>query len=219
MKRKLFFIFIMLFLCKINASAVTYAGCDTSIVARMKQLVTNVNISYNYRIVNDEVVYDLVVSNLTNNMYVSDNYFGRDYYGFQNGELVIYGIKSDSITLRFYSNIAECRGLLLGTKYEQFPIFNKYWDDDICSDMQGIYYCSKWTTKSYTKEEIEKAIKDYKNSIKEEPVEPTKVIYKKSFMDKLIEFYVKYYYIALLGVIGICVTIIVINKRKNQFKI
>lgn len=216
MRRKLIFIISLLFAIT-NVKALSYAGCDYSDIARMKQIISNVNVSYNYKIVNDEAYFDVIINNLTNDIYVTDNYYRLDYYTPVNGELIIYNVKANSIYLKFNSNRLECKGLLLGNKYEQFPIFNKYFDDEVCKDSKGLSYCNKWVNKEYTYEEVKDAVEKYNSVIEED--EPTEVIYKKDLLDKLIEFYLKYYYIVLAGVIIFCMTIIVINKRKNQFKI
>ena len=216
MKKKIIFM-VLMFLSFIKVSALSYAGCDFSDVSRMKQIVSNINVSYNYRIVNDEAYFDVIISNLTNEIYVTDNYFKTNFYS-SNGELVIPNVKANSIYLKFNSNRQECKGLLLGNKYEQFPIFNKYYDDKVCSNTP-ISYCDKWVNKAYTLEEIKEAIDKYNNSINDQPEDPTEVVYKKNILDKIIEFYTKYYYFILAGIIIFSTVIIVVNKKKNQFKI
>ena len=80
MKKKIIFILFILLFYKTSVSALTYGGCDTSVIARMKQVVANINISYDYKIINDKVYYDVTISNLTNDIYVRDNYGNREYY-------------------------------------------------------------------------------------------------------------------------------------------
>lgn len=219
MKKKIIFILFILLFYKTSVSALTYGGCDTSVIARMKQVVANINISYDYKIINDKVYYDVTISNLTNDIYVRDNYGNREYYNYNNGELVIPNIDNNSLSLRFNSNINDCRGLLLGTRYDQFPIFNKYYDDEVCKNMEDFLYCNKWTPKEYSYEEVQTAVKKYNEGLNNNPEEPTKEIYKKTLFDKIIDFYVKYYIVFLVGIIGICIVIILIHRKKNQFKI
>ena len=137
MKKKIFFILFMLLFYKTNIHALTYGGCDFSDVARMKQVVTNVSITYDYKIVNNKAYFDVTISNLTNDIYIKDNYANKEYYKFTNGELVIHNVSDGSISLKFNSNKKECKGLLLGTKYEQFPIYNKYYNNDVCKLSQN----------------------------------------------------------------------------------
>ena len=219
MKKKIFFILFMLLFYKTNIHALTYGGCDFSDVARMKQVVTNVSITYDYKIVNNKAYFDVTISNLTNDIYIKDNYANKEYYKFTNGELVIHNVSDGSISLKFNSNKKECKGLLLGTKYEQFPIYNKYYNNDVCKDMEGFSQCEKWVSKAYTLDEIKAAIKKYNDSLKENPEEPTKEIYKKTFFDKLIDFYVKYYLVFLISIIGVCMIIILVHRKRSQFKI
>ena len=217
MRRKILFTLFILLFCK-SVSALTYGGCDFATTARLKQIVGNATISYDYRIVNNEAYFDITVSNLTKDIYVSDNYFDKNYYQ-NNGEVIIKNVKSKSITLKFNSNIKSCQGLLLGTKYEQLPIYNKYYNHKVCSDMEGFSYCNKWVKKEYTLKEIEVAIQKYKDSLNGDPEEPTRVIYNKTWFEKLIDFYVKYYVFILLGIIAVCSIIIAVHRKRSQFKI
>ena len=217
MKKIIFAIFILVF-CRVSVSALTYGGCDVSAVARMKQIASNINVVYDYRIVNDTAYFDITISNLTKDIYVYNSYFKQNAFG-SNGEVVLKGVRGDSVTLNFYSNKNECRGLLLGTNYLSFPIFNKYYDDQVCEKANGIVQCSKWTQKSYTYDEVNAAVKTYLENMDNQKEIPTTVTYKKTLFDKIVDFYVRYYLVFLLGVIAICVTIIIINKKKNEFKI
>ena len=218
MKKKIILVLFILLFCKTKAYALSYGGCDVNDVARMKQLVNNVNISYNYRIVNNEALFDVTLSNVTWDMYVHNSYTNRVYYTNPSGEIIIYGIKDKKDSFRFYSNRNECRGILLGTKYLTFPIYNKFFTNDICKDMIGFSYCNKWVPKEYTYSEVESAIKKYKESIDDDS-KPTKEIHNKTFWESLLDFYVNYYIIVLLAIIVTGIIIIYTYNKKSQFKI
>lgn len=213
----LFFLSIFLF---INSSALTYGGCDYSTVSRMKSIVSNINISYDYKMVNNEVSFSVTLNNLTNDIYFYDTNTHKTYYysNTNNGELTINNYSGYSGNYKFYSNNNNCRGISLGTKYYSFPSYNKYYNHSFCLDVPNYSLCQKWANVNYSQEEFEKMILDYMN--KEGEVEEEIIIeYEKTFLDEIVEFYVKYYYIILGILILVCTTIIIIYNKKNRFNL
>ena len=219
MRKRFLILFLIMFLYNINVQALTYAGCEYSDISNMKKTVTNVNAVYSYRIVNDVAYFDITLTNLDGNTYFIDNERDGVYKSFKNGEITIKNYKNKSVMLKFYSNKKECKDILLGSKYIQLPIYNKYWNKDVCKDITGLDFCNKWSSKVYTLEEVKKNVDDYKKSLIKDPERQKEEAYKKTFLDKLIDLYVKYYIYVLAVIIVICVAIIEINKRKNRFKI
>ena len=219
MKKKILIILFMLFILRINVNALKYGGCEYSDVSRMKQLVTNINVTYNYRIVNNIAYFDITLTNLTNDMYVLDNVNKLKYYNIVNGELTIYNYTTDSVTFKIYSNKSECRDILLGSKYASLPIYNVYYNSDICKEMEGFSYCNKWVSKAYTYAEIEKAIYDYNESQKNKNKPTPEPVHIKTFWEKLLSFYLKYYYVLLPALIALCIIGIQVKKRANRFKL
>ena len=67
MKKIILFLLINFF--PFYISALTYGGCDYSDVARMKSIVTNINLSYDYKIIDNEAYFDVTLSNLTKDIY------------------------------------------------------------------------------------------------------------------------------------------------------
>ena len=218
MRRKLIFILFLLIFCMSSASALTYGGCDFSVVARMKQMVTNINTIYDYRIVNDSAYFDVTISNVTKDIYAYDTYYKKTYYA-TNGDIVIKGIKREDVTINFYSNRNECKSLFLGSTYLNFPTFNKYYDDKVCEGASALAQCSKWVQSVYTYDEVKEAVDAYLESLNNNKDVPTTATYQKTIFDRIIDFYVKYYLAFLIGVIAICATVMIINKKKNEFKI
>lgn len=219
MKKYILFLIITLFTFS-SVNALTYGGCDYSVISRLKSLVTNVNITYDYYMENNTSIFNLTITNITPDMYFYDSTTGRNYYysDTNNGEITIYGYNVNSGNLKFYSNLGECPGVKLGTKYYTFPIYNPYYGSSLCSDIPNYSLCQKWTDVNYSYSEFEELVLEYKNKqiVEEEQVQ---VEYEKSILDKIVEFYVNYYYIILGLIIIVCGTVIFIKSRNNKFNL
>ena len=217
MKKILLLLFCFSF---IDVFALTYGGCDYSVVSRMKSMVTNINLSYDYKIVDNEALFSVTINNLTDEMYFYDTVTNKYYYyrDSNNGEITINNYKVNSGTYKFYSNLDACHGISLGNKYYTFPKYNKYYVHELCSDISNYSLCQKWSDVNYSEEEFKKMVLEYKNQI-EEPDEEAVVNIEKTITDKIIEIYINYYYYFLGAIILICSVTIIINNRKNKFKL
>lgn len=218
MKKLILFIFVSFMF--ISSSALTYGGCDYTTVARMKSIVNNINISYDYTYVNNQVSFSVTLNNLTNDIYFKDTNGGKVYYysDTNNGELTINNYSGYSGSYKFYSNNSNCPGISLGTKYYSFPSYNKYYNHPLCADIPNYSLCQKWVNVSYSTDKFEQLILEYLNS-EEEEEEQIIIEYEKTFLDEIIDFYVKYYYIILGVLILVCTSVIVVYNKKNRFNL
>lgn len=214
--KKILFI-VMMFIMIIDIEALSYNGCDYSVISRLKSLVTNVNTTYDYRIENGDVYFDLTITNITPEMYFYDENtrINYTYYDTNNGEITIYGL-TRSGSIKFFSNTDECKDIKLGTKYYKFPKYNFYYESDLCKDIPNYSLCQKWTEVNYSRSEFEKLVEEYKEG-KEIKNEEVKVQYDKTIFDIILEVYVKYYYIILGLIIIVCGSIIVVKSKNNKF--
>lgn len=214
-------IMLFLFMCFafINTFALTYGGCDYSTVSRMRSIVNNINVSYDYTIKNNMAYFHVTINNMTDDIYFYDISTRRSYYyaDTNNGELTIYNY-TNSGSYKFYSNNKSCKGITLGTKYYNFPTYNYYYNDPLCLDIPNYSLCQKWIKVNYNIYEFEQMVNEYKNS-KEEIKEEVVIEYKKTFFDKIVDLYIKYYYYFLGGIIVMLTPVIIISDRKNRFKL
>ena len=221
MEKKILLV-IALFILPINILGLTYGGCDYSSVSRLKSLVTNINISYSYRIENNNAYFDITLNNITPDMYFYDVANKKNYYysDTNNGEIVIHNYKGDGKTgtYKFYSAKKECYGISLGSKYYKLPSYNIYYGSDLCKDVPNYNLCQKWATVNYSYDELKKLIYEYKNRNNKENITDN-IVYKKGFLSKLVDFYINYYYYLLIGIIVIFGIIIIVKKRKDRFKL
>lgn len=214
MKKK---IFVLLFLLLIDIGIVE-AKCSYSTISRAKSLVGNINLSYNYHIIDSEPYFDVTINNITPDMYFVDSQtdITYRYSDTRNGELTIYNYNGVAGVYKFYSTNSECNGVSLGSKYYKLPVYNIYYNSAMCSDIPDYSLCKKWVDFNYSYDEFSTAIDKYKMSLIEKGETEENVVYNKNIFWEIVKFYIKYYYYILLGLIIVCGLIIVIKRKKDK---
>lgn len=217
--KKIVLIVVCFLLNSFYVNALTYGGCEYSKIARLKSIVSNVNISYDYYIKDGSAYFNVTINNITPDIYFVDLKTSKTYTynNTQNGELTIYGYTGSGGNYRFYSALSECYGVKLADKYYKFPSYNVYYYDKLCDENPSFGLCKKWINVNYSYDEFVELLNQYKdkNNIKDNDV--NEIIYKPTIFDKFIKFYVKHYYFMLIGIIVVCITIMVISRKKNRF--
>ena len=216
MKKNIVFLLISFF--SFSVSALSYKGCDYSDISRMKSIVSNINLSYDYTIVDNEAYFDVTINNLTEDVYFYDTVTQKKYYysDANNGEITILNYKRYSGSYKFYSAKNECLDVSLGSKYYSFPVYNRYYNDPLCKDIPNYSLCQKWGYINYSYDEFEEMVLDYKESKTIDEDEKINVEYKKTFLEKVIDIYINYYYYFLGGLILGCCIILIINNNNNK---
>lgn len=222
MKRKILFLIIFMTLVICNCKALSYGGCPYSEVSKLKSFVSNINISYDYYIYNNHAYFNLTLNNIPPNIYFVDSYTGRtyNYNDTDNGEITIYDHDNFKGNFNFYSSLEKCYGIKLGTKYYKFPQYNIYYEDPLCLKNKNFSLCQKWQKVTYSYYEFKNKIEEYNKIVENENLdEEQNIEYQKTILDKFVEFYTRYYYILLGGIIIVCAVAMVISSRKNRFDI
>lgn len=219
--KKIMFLMFMLFINICSVFSLTYGGCEYSDISRIKSLVSNINVYYDYHIVDNQAYFDVTMVNVPDNIYIYDVNNGRYYYNYDivDGKITIYNYSGVSGSYKFYSALSECYGISLGTRYYNFPVYNIYHNNELCYDIPNFHACQKWVKDSYSYNEFRNLVYEYKNTAIIEIEEQETVKYEKSIIDEIAVFYVNYYYYILIGIILICGCIILISRRKNRFKL
>ena len=143
MKKKLIFIMFVLLVLGIKVNALNYRGCEASTISRLKSLITNINISYDYQMVDDYPSFSVTINNIPPSVYFIDTkdiYYGTNEktYNFsdaKNGEITIYNYSNEGGSYKFYSSLSNCEEIYLGSKYYNFPTYNIYYGDPLCEDI------------------------------------------------------------------------------------
>lgn len=218
MKKLLLFIIMLVLPITVFARAKT--GCDYSIVSKLKKYASNVNIIYDYKIVDNEAVFSVTFNNIVSDIYIQDELTGANYYfeNTNNGELVINDIKNTKkLKYKILSRNSNCNGEVLLTHYITLPVYNKYSTDPLCKGLENYKLCYTFLDTDITYEEFKKRIEEYKKEKPAEKEEEKKVVNKKNDWDKFLDFMVKYG-IYIVAVIAILITVLSIRRsRKDQF--
>ena len=224
MNAKIFYLMFMFvfFIDNLNVHALSYGGCEYSDVSNMKSFVSNINLSYDYNIKDNEAYFNITISNLIPDIYFVDSVSKKEYHYDDsiNGEITIYDYKNTSGQYRFYSNRSECRGIKLGNKYYNLPSYNIFYNDPLCQSNRSYSLCQKWVKANYTYGEFKQMLADY-NSEQQTTNQTNNIVisYKNSFLDNLVKFYTEYYHVILSLIIIVCVIIMIINKKRNRFNL
>lgn len=222
MVHKILFAIIFLILIKVNCKALTYGGCDYNTISNLKKLVSNINISYTYEIIDNEAYFNVILNNIPDNVYFTDSNSIKQYSypDTINGEITIQkynNIQGGKYT--FYVNNNVCNNIKLGTKYYNFPIYNRRRNSELCKDIPNFYLCKRWILKDYSDEEFSNIITEYRKSLKTSEENVAKIKYNKDIISKIVNFYIKYYYYFLPAIILPCILIIAISNKKQKFKL
>jgi len=211
----------LLFCFKIEVRSLTYDGCEYSEISRLKSIVSNVNMVYDYYTLNNSIYFSITLTNITPDIYFIDSSTGITYnYGNTiDGEVTISGYRHKTGNYKFYSALNKCYGVKLSNKYYNLPTYNIYYADDLCKENSNYSLCQKWANVSYSYDEFKYLIEEYNKKNDIELEEKNDIIYERTYLDLIVNFYTKYYYFILIGIIIVCVAIMIINKKKNSFDI
>lgn len=222
MKRILLIICIFFLTPKV-VFARSKTSCDYTLLANLKKLASNINVTYTYYIKDNEAYFDITLTNLQENIYFTDNY-NRTYY-YSNtlgGVITIPGYKSGKVTFTFYSNDSECLNEKLSVKYANLPYYNSFYNYEECKGIEEFSLCQKWTENNYGYDEFIQQTDIYKYNKNRNKIDNNEIIEKKLF-EKIVDLYLTYYYIItplfILAVLGIMYSIKYIKYRLNRFNI
>lgn len=223
MSKKIKYIILVVgsfFILQNNILSLTYGGCEYSEISKLKSYVSNINLSYDYYLSNNQIYFRVTINNIVPGIYFIDSQTDKKYtyYDSVDGEIIISDYKNATGNYKFYSELSKCPGVKLGTKYYKLPTYNKYYTDPLCENNRNYSLCQKWVDVKYSYSEFKKLINDY-NEKKEEMLEEQEheIIYEQTFFDDLVKFYIDYYYFILIGIIIVCVIAMIISKKKNSF--
>lgn len=227
--KKIKYLFIMLFLLPFSVNAAT---CTNSEITRLRKMASNVTYDVSARIVVEDYeyeltdenenptgekekihiegdIYDITFTNVFEGLYLYDENHIQRYYPENNTVKALN--YSPGKTYNFSVRSTKCDGIRLSSVYVPVPRYNTYYNKEICEGYESLSVCQKWIKNSLTEEEVEAYIKKATEEKEIEVVEKEEV---KGLFDYLLEYYIKYYYIALPATIIILLTIIILEKRK-----
>ena len=207
MKKKLL---LLLFMClAINVKA----ECSYGDIARQKAFVSNITYTYDYKIIESVAYFDVYLYNVPSGIYIKNSSTGEVYNNFADGQISLKNLYINKLSLGFYSS--TCNDGYLGVRYINFPQYNAYSTDNLCTGIEDYELCKKWKALNISYDKFVSRVLKYKETLIPEPIEKN-ITHKKSFGLSLIDFYVNYYYFILGGIIVILLPIIIVLKKKTN---
>ena len=177
------------------------------------------NFSYNYvevhNGINSSVNFSITISNLIPELYVVDQTNIR-VYNYNGSDIVIDGHFPGSTTqFIIYGNTENCRGTELITNYVTLPPYNRFYKDEVCSDITGYKLCNRWTRVDMSHSEFIKKVEEYKSRLKVEdnPIQDQDI----NLVEKVIAFLSNYSFYLFGEIIIVCSSLIFYLKRKDDF--
>jgi len=190
----------------------------------LRSYIGNVNISYEYKMINNKPQFTITLTNLTNNLMVYDE-VSREFYcnvkkcskKFSGNELKIVTNKTGFYKFSFYN--LNCGQESLGSKSVNLPVYNPFYKDKLCKGLESYKQCQRWSGYSANRKKFENDIKQIKediakrNQIKEEPKKEDKTWYK-IFLEVLLDYW--WLFVIILSIIiALCYFIIAQRKKKE----
>ena len=150
---------IFVFICMCVTPLITHAECDYQRLAELSRLASNVQFSYVY---NNNGEFTIYISNLTNDLYMTD-YYGRRINGGAERQVV----HTAGFTARFkiFSNDSKCLNEEIVTKDISLPTFNPYSTYDECKQYPNFKYCQLWGNFSVNDEQFHQELNQYVGSL------------------------------------------------------
>lgn len=220
---KRYILFILFLIIPFNVLAVSKTSCNYSLVAKLKGLANNVNITYSYEINNDMVKYSIELVNISEDIYFIDNNTKNKYYYSDtiNGSIKLNGYSSGNVRYTFYSNNSDCMNEKLVVKNVNLPYYNKFYKYDECIGIEEFNLCKKWIKYDGFYDDFVRSVNEYKSSLINNDIDNK--VSNVSIFNKIVDFILKYYYITMLVIVliiyGIMYLVKYIKYRKNRFDI
>ncbi len=221
MRKLKYLLFLFLFFIFFDVKALN--ECTTLEMSRLKELASNVEFKYDYRIEQvklmesdlysyPEVYYSVTALNLNDDLKV---YMESDPdYEFTNLNPTIDGlINGTNIKIKIIAYTSNlCSGKIVLTKNISLPYYNLLSEKEECKTYKDFKYCQEFGRFSITDEEFYHELEEYKKETpnnSEDNSSDNKKIY-----DYFNEY--KYYIFGVVGIIFLLIMILIIKKNKKK---
>lgn len=210
--KKFKYILILLFLCLIPNKI--EASCTSLEKARLKKIVSNINISYDYEIVDNDAVFSIKLNNLNSEIYFID-LNGKLYQPYDNEEVVLENYEDGkSYTLSFYGT-DTCLNKNVGNLYINTPSYNPYYKLTVCDNAREFELCQRWASHSLTLFQFKEKVNEYKKI--KGIIDDSEVKKEISIIDFAFSFIRMYGIYIAIGIAVIIFIIKFIRYKKDSF--
>ena len=212
---KLMLVFFIIMLLPHNIKA----ACSNSEKVKLNKLANNISYTYDYIEENNNVTFNITLSNIQPEFRVMDIQTKQDYQDF-GSEITLNGYApGNGYRFDIYSKDKSCTRDKLASIYITLPFYNSFYSNELCKGIEDYNLCQKWTKNTYSYEDSIKMTNAYIDSLKKQDNNIDDNNNKediKGFYDYLLEYYLKAYYIILPIIIISCLVVIYRVNQKNK---
>lgn len=237
-RNKLYVVLFMLF-CLLSNNSIIKAEeytCDKEEYAIYKKLADQIKVSFkrmdNYYNEDGSVNKDyyMIEVNGLHERLALFNYeipLGISGLNADDGNYTTYGIKNGTYTFYVKAFSAYCKNEIFRTITINIPKYNVYADREECKDVDKNKFvlCNENYQFEIEEETFNKRLTQYKKDNKAKNIKVSKddnkkdtIDIKKTWLDKLIDFFKEYYIFLISGIIILIIGIIVLLKKKTNGK-
>ena len=198
--------------------------CSKEQITKFEKLASQIHVTYDYREVNDNVLFDINFHNVGNNFYIVDYYnfnYPKIYENDGNGIIVVNNCLPGNKYRFSILNINKlCDSKIISELYVTLPSYNAYYKDDICKDIGEFELCKKWVNNgNISYEQFLTSVKNYKKEIQKVPEEIDDKI-EENLFNKIRNFIAVHYtnIIVIILVIVIVIICFVLRKKNRKYK-
>ncbi len=192
------------------------ASCSSSDKAKLKKIISNINVSYDYQMVQGNAMFSIKFSNLNPEVYFNDP-FGNTYrtYNLDNNEIVLKNYADGkSYTFTFYGT-NSCVNQNVGSLYVTTPTYNPFYKLGVCDNAREFELCQKWVSHSLSRNEFVNKVNEYKE--KNGIIDDSKINKKISVIDLAMSFIRMYGLYIVIGIVVIIIIVKFIRYKKDTF--
>lgn len=158
---------IFFIICFFLNPIISNAECSYERQAELSKIASNVQIAYSYENDMGNPVFSVNIINITNDIYVLDNY-GNSFKTFESN---FNYSKGTTVNFEIYSNDSSCYGEKLLTKYINIPEINQFALTEECEKYPTFKLCQLWLdTSNISYDDFRKSIENYSNKIENENI-------------------------------------------------
>lgn len=216
--KKVLFIILLLIPIYVMGRAINPL-CNQEAKLNLRKTTSNFSYALEKYKDTDTIFYKVTILNMDNNIVV--NYLDNKYSSTNNEILKIVPGTTLNLKLDAKEN-TTCDGYSIGTKTISIPYYNKFKDNELCTDNEEYFLCKEDINTKVSEEEFNRQIKEYiknKNKPLEKENEEISITKDNSMFENILDFVYKNYIYILFGVIAlgvIGIAIILIKKHTSE---
>lgn len=216
MKRMVIILLIIFIILMMDSNVYADGMCTRVYINGLKEIAKNIEVNYEHNIYNNSVddlvsIYDVMLSGLTNEMYVTDDSGNNYYYEMMEDNLLNIKLSSGQRKIYIYSK--NCVGAVLNVINLDLPKFNFNSLSEECKkeDFMDLDICSKF-------------LSDNENIINEEDFKEQIEMEKRkneNFVSKIKRYILENSYLVIIGglvLLFIIILLVVRKKRKERLE-